>query len=126
MTIMEFLTIVALLGSGASLVLAIVTIFFARAIEKDTRSNFEETQQLLAEIDKRATVTEKTVTETQNKLLETMTSIINQTVIPPKEDLGDQMGLAFMQMMMQDPAKAEKVLQTMMPLIEKGKESKKV
>ncbi len=135
MTIMDILVIISLIASIASVILAIVAITLARTAEKDSHENFERTQKMmaehydktksvLAEIDKRAAVTEKTVRDSQEQLLNTVTSIIKETVIPKKQDMGEQFGIMFMQLMMQDPSAAKKIIETMKPLIELGKKDK--
>lgn len=135
MSVLDLLAVLSLVASGASLVLAVVTIFYARASQKDARASFAETQKLMAEqyertkgvlteIDKRSAVTDRTVRDTQEKMLSTITTIINETVIPKKADMGEQFGLAFIQMMMQDPAKAGQVLEKMKPLVEMGRKGK--
>lgn len=78
---------------------------------------YEKTKDVLVEIDKRATVTEKTVTESQQQMLNTITSIINETVIPKKQDYGEQFAMLFMQTMMKDPESATKILDTMKPFM---------
>lgn len=126
MDITQVLTVVSLLASGASLLLAIVAISFARNAEREIHDNFartqdmmqshhERTKEVLAEIDKRAAVTERTVTDAQDRLLTTMTSIINETVIPKKVNAGEQLGMLFMQQMMEDPDKAGTILEKMKP-----------
>lgn len=129
MSIIDVLTGVSLVASIVSLVLAIVAINFSKTAEKDSRGNFERTQKMmlefydktkdvLAEIDKRATVTEKTVTDSQQQLLNTMTSLINETVIPKKQDIGEQLGIKFIEKLMKDPNNAGKMMETLVPLME--------
>jgi len=97
--------IVSLLTTLASLTLAIVAIWFARAAEKESRSNYEKTKDVLAEIDKRAEVIQTTVSDSQRQLMGTMTNILNETVIPKKQDMGEMMAASFLQAIL--PAIAE-------------------
>lgn len=114
---MSVFDVISFLASVTSLILAIVAIAAAKNSEREVRANFEKTQRVmaeyqdktkdvLAEIDKRAAVIERTVTESQRHLMDTMTNIINETVIPKKPDAGEQMGLQFMQQMLANPDQA--------------------
>jgi len=125
MTSMDVLSTVSLIASCASLALAVFTIWFARATERENRENYQRSRDVLAEIDKRATVTERTVTDAQKQLLDTFTALLNKSITPDKPDMGEQFGMAFMQMMMDDPTKASKVLDKIKPLMEFGQQQKK-
>jgi len=131
MNFMDMLTFVSLAVGFSSLTLALVTIHLARAAQKDSRDTFDltrkmmseyydKTKDVLSQIDKRATVIEKTVTDAQEKLMTTITSIVNKTIFPEKEDFGERMGVMFLQKMMQDPGNAGKMVEAMKPLIELG------
>lgn len=78
----------------------------------------DKTKDVLAEIDKRAAVIERTVTESQRHLMDTMTNIINETVIPKKPDAGEQMGLQFMQQMLANPAQAGESMKGLAEIME--------
>lgn len=136
MTIMDFLAIFSLIASIASVILAIVAITFSRSSEIHSRNNFTENQKMmadyydkiknvLAELDKRATITEKTVTDSHEKLLNTVTSLIQETIFPKKPDIGEQFGTMFLQLMIQNPEAAAKMLETMRPWIELTQKYKK-
>lgn len=120
--------LISFLASITSLILAVVAIIAAKNSEKEVRANFERTQQVmadyqektkavLAEIDKRAAVIEQTVTESQRQLMNTMTNIINETVIPKKIDLGEQVGLQFMQQMLTNPAQGGETMKGLTDLM---------
>ena len=108
--------VLSLLASLASLVLALVAIWFARATEKEARANYQRTKDVLGEIDKRAAVIETTVSESQRQLLDTMTNILNETVIPKKQDVGEMLGAQLIQAlipaMTQNPAKLKELMET--------------
>ncbi|MVB15592.1 hypothetical protein D6V29_12525 [Vibrio cholerae] len=119
---------ISFLASIASLILAIVAIQAARNSEREVRENFEKTQKVmeeyqertkavLAEIDKKSAVIEKTVSESQRQLMDTMTNIINETVIPKKTNIGEEMGIKFMQQLMSNPQKAGDMMGALEPLI---------
>ncbi|MDF3124735.1 hypothetical protein [Rheinheimera sp. 1928-s] len=130
--------VISFLSSIASLILAIVAILAAKSSEKEVRDNFEKTQrvmmeyqertkEVLAEIDKKAEVIERTVSESQRQLMNTMTNIINETVIPKKVDMGEQLGMQFMQQMFSNPEKANEMmggLAQMMKIAEMQKDKK--
>ena len=86
------------------------------------RDYYDRTKAVLAEIDKRAAVTERTVTESQQQLLDTVTTLLRETAVPPKADAGEQFGQAFMQAMLQDPAKAPQLMDSFTRLMDFGKQ----
>jgi len=115
------LDFISLLASLSSLILAIVAIQAAKSSEKEVRSNFEKTQKMmveyesrtkdvLAEIDKKSAIIERTVSESQKELMSTMTNIINETVIPKKSDPGEEIGMQFMQHLFTNPESAGEML----------------
>ncbi|HZX19039.1 MAG TPA: hypothetical protein VFF22_19490 [Pseudomonas sp.] len=118
---LNFIDAIAFLSSIASLILAVVAILAAKSSEREVRENFEKTQrvmmeyqertkEVLAEIDKKSEVIERTVSESQRQLMNTMTNIINETVIPKKVDMGEQLGMQFMQQMFTNPEKANEMM----------------
>ncbi|WP_120512641.1 hypothetical protein [Photobacterium salinisoli] len=129
---MENLTIVdviSLIASLASLILAVVAIQAAKSSEREVRNNFEKTQNMmveyesrmkdvLSEIDKKSAVIERTVSESQRELMSTMTNIINETVIPKKRDMGEELGIQFLQSMMSNPQQAGSMIEGLAPLID--------
>ncbi len=132
---MSIIEVIAFLSSIASLILAIVAINAAKNSEKEVRENFEKTQkvmseyqertkEVLAEIDKKSAVIERTVSESQRQLMDTMTNIINETIIPKKKDMGEEMGMQFMQQLMANPNEAGSMMSALEPLM-KMAETKK-
>ena len=118
---LSIIDVISFLSSIASLILAIVAILAAKNSEREVRDNFEKTQrvmieyhertkEVLAEIDKKSEVIERTVSESQRQLMTTMTNIINETVIPKKIDMGEQLGMQFMQQMFSNPEKANEMM----------------
>ena len=108
------LDLISLIASISSLILAIVAIQAAKSSEKEVRENFIKTQEMLnqfesrnkevmAEIDKKSAVIERTVSDSQQKLMDTLTNILNETVIPKKEDMGEKMGMQMLEQMMSNP-----------------------
>jgi hypothetical protein len=133
MTWMDALTVVSFFASIASLSLAVYTIWLAHLSEQRVQSLFDKTQSLvsqhfekvngvLAEVDKRAVLIDRTVSEAQRTMLHTLTTIVSETAIPKKADMGEQMAAAFMQSLLEDPTKAGKALEKMMPLIHLGQQ----
>jgi hypothetical protein len=97
MTIIEAFS---LISSIASVTLALVAIWAAKSTEKEVRGNFQKTQEMmtqfemrtkdvLAGVDKKSAVIERTVSESQQKLMDTLTNILTETVIPKTEDSND-------------------------------------
>lgn len=110
--------IVTMITGVASVVLAIFAIWLSKSAERESRANSEKTRDLLAEIDKRAAVTEKAVVESHQQLLNTVTGLLNQTAVPTKPDIGEELGMKFMETLMQNPAQAEQMMKGLQPLID--------
>ena len=121
-TLTQILTWLSLFVGVASLVLSCYTIWLARFTESETRlafqrnedrmrEHYEKTKDVLAEIDKRAAVIDNTIQQSQQHLLQTVTTLLNETVIPKKPDMGEQLGMKFMESMMQDPKQMPKMLE---------------
>ena len=111
---------VSLLTGLVSIVLAVFAIWFSKAAERESRENYENTKDVLAEIDKRAMMIDRTVSENQQELLSTVTSLLRETVIPPKVDMEEQLGMAFIQTILSDPEKGAHILSTIQPFIEQS------
>ena len=121
--------VISVITGITSVIMAGFAIWLGKSSERESKANFERTQtmmleynektkEVLAEIDKRATVIEKTVSESQQHLLNTVTSLLSQTAIPTKADLGEQFAMQLMQTMMQDPTKGAEVLERLQPFID--------
>ena len=121
--------ILSLITGVISLVLAGFAIWLGKSAERESRANFDRTQSMmadyydktkdvLAEIDKRAAVIEKTVAESHQQLLNTVTNLLSQIATPAKPDIGEQLGMEFMQQMMRDPAQAKQMMEALQPLID--------
>jgi hypothetical protein len=50
-------------------------------------------------------VIENVVQRNQEQLMTTMTNLINETIIPKKPDLSEQLGMQLLQGLLQDPTK---------------------
>ena len=125
--------IITLVTGVASLILAIFAIWLGKSSERESRANFERTQNImreyyektkdvLAEIDKRAAVTEKTVTDSQQQLLDTVTNILKEMAVPTKPDVGEQIGIEFFQSWMRDPEQATKSMEILQTFVDKTTE----
>ena len=144
---MDALTIISLVAGIVSIVLAVVAMVTASMSEKRSQASFEKTQEMarkhyddtqkmmqeiydktkdaLAEIDKKSTVIESVVQRNQEQLLGTMTNLLNETIIPKKADMGEQLGMQFMQSLMQNPTNATESMKMLMELSDKfGKDKK--
>ena len=126
---MDILTTVFLVTGVASIVLAVVAMVTASTSEKRSQANFEKTQEMmrkhyddtqkmmheiydktkdaLAQIDKKAEVIENVVRRNQEHLMDTMTNLLNETVIPKKPDKGEEIGLQFLTALVQNPSGAK-------------------
>ncbi len=136
MTYMDVLTVLSLLVGLVSIGLAVFAMQFAKKSEEQSRDNFERTQDmmrsfydktkdLLNEVDKRTSVTEKAISSSQQQLLSTMTSIVNETVIPKKQDVGEQIGLMFFQQLLSNPKEAGGMMEALKPFMDMVEQDKK-
>ena len=114
----NFLDVIFLFSAIASIVLAITAISAANKSAKEVRDNFEKTQSmmvnyesrikdLLSEINTKSAIIEKTVSESQQSLMGTMTNIINETVLPKKVDAGEQAAIQMINKLMENPGQSE-------------------
>ena len=121
---LSIVEVISFIASITSLILAIVAINAAKSSEREVRENFEKTQkvmeeyqertkEVLAEIDKKSAIIERTVSESQKQLMDTMTNIINETVIPKKKDMGEELGIQLVTQMMNNPGKSNDMMKTM-------------
>jgi len=133
--LIDTLVVISVVSSLTCVVLAIVAITFARTTRRESLNNFnrtqsvmteqlEKTKKVLGEIDKRAAATEKTVTDAQDRLLDTATKILSEIVVPKKEDFAEVFGFRFMQMMAENPQAAKKFMELLKPYIEKTRKPK--
>jgi len=126
---MDIVTIIFLITGIASIVLAIVAMVTASASEKRGQANFERTQEMmhkhyedtqrmmqeiydktknaLSQIDKKAEIIENVVQRNQEHLMTTMTNLLNETVIPKKPNLGEELGMQFISSILQNPSDAK-------------------
>jgi len=121
---MDIFTTISLVTGVASIVLAIVAMVTASASEKRSQANFEKTQAMmqdiydktkdaLAQVDKKAEVIESVVQRNQEQLMNTVTNLLNETVIPKKPDMNEQIGMQLMTGLLQDPSKMAENLQSL-------------
>jgi hypothetical protein len=110
-----------------SIALAIIAMFSSKATEKRSQENFEKTQSMmhdiydktkdaLAQIDKKAEIIDAVVQRNQEQLIKTMTNILNETVIPKKPDMGEEIGTQFLANILKNPADATENIKTLMAL----------
>ena len=120
----QILSWVSLFVGISALVLSGYTIWLARVTERETREKFqraedrmhehyERLKDVLSAIEVKGATTEQTVRISQEHLISTITNLINEIVIPKKQDMGDQISLLFAQSFLNDPAGAEKRIQFM-------------
>jgi Na+-transporting NADH:ubiquinone oxidoreductase subunit NqrC len=74
---MGTIEIFSLVASIASIILAVVAILLSLSSEQRSQQNHFKTVELLAQVDKRAEITEKTVGEHFEKLMGTVLDIVN-------------------------------------------------
>ncbi len=107
--------LLALLGSVASITLAIVSIWLARTAVRDSQANFEKTSNTLSTINERAAGTEKVVGEHFDKLMETVLSIVNTATTGPE--------VRKAELESQDKAQQAKIQEQMFEIVREAIES---
>lgn len=133
---LDFPFVVSLIIGVVSIVLAFFAIWLGRSAERESRANYEQTKdtmhqyydrtkEVLAEIDKRAAVIERTVTESQQQLLDTVTNLLKQTAVPPKNDAAEQAQQAVLQTMLQDPDKGMQMIEMLSAIGEKSEKQQR-
>ncbi|WP_127576760.1 hypothetical protein [Paenibacillus barengoltzii] len=121
MSLMDVLSLLSLFVGIVSIILAIFAMYSANRSEQRSKDNFDKTQEmiskfyestkdLLHQIETRTSVTEKVVLSNQDQLLNTMTTIVNETVIPKKQDMGEQIGMMFFQQLISNPQGTSEML----------------
>lgn len=129
LSLLDIISILSLLVGIISIVLAIYSMASSKRAEERSKQNFIDTQdkirdfydktkEVLNEIDKRSSTTETVVSNSQEKLLNTMTQIINETVIPKKEDMGEQLGMMFFQQLLSNPKNSSEMINALQPFID--------
>ena len=127
-SIMDSIMWFSLIASIFSIILAIVAITTSKNLEKQTQNNLDRTQSfmqeqydktkdVLAEIDKRSTITENTVNESLNKISGATKKTVDESIVSNNQDLGDQLEFMLLQLIKQDPERGEKLIESLKPLI---------
>jgi hypothetical protein len=119
--VLSWLSLIVGIGSIA---ISVFAIWYARTTEQESRGQFNKTKDLLSEIDKRSALIERTVSDSQKDMMATITRIIDATVIPQKQNMGELFAAEMMQSLMQDPAKGAKTLKALQPFIDLAQQSK--
>lgn len=125
----QILSWVSLFVGVAALVLSFYTIGLTRQTERETRESFqraedrmaehyEKLKSVLAAIETRSATTEQSVKLSQDHLLNTITNLVNETVIPKKPDMGEQLGAQFLQSFMNDPDGGMKKIESLAGLMQ--------
>ena len=89
-----------------SIVLALVAIWHSWQSERKSNENYNLTKDLLSDMSQKAAVIEATVSNTQAKLVDTITEIAK-----PKQDSQEEMLMnALLPMLMQNPEALERLI----------------
>ena len=96
---MDISVVVALVVGAVSIVLALVAIWHSWQSERKSNENYNLTKDLLSDMSEKAAVIEATVSNTEAKLVDTITEIAK-----PKQDSQEEMLMnALLPMLMQNP-----------------------
>ena len=71
--------------------------------QKMLQENYEKTKELLSEIDKKAAVIDSVVQKNQEQMMNILTNIVNETIIPKKPNYGEQFGVEFLEGFLSNP-----------------------
>lgn len=145
--LMSILEIISLVASVASIILAVFAMIYAKYSSEQSQRNFDKTQELLqknyentqkvlqdnydktkdvlAEIDKKSAIIDSVVQKNQDQLMQTMTNLLKETVIPKKVDPAEQMGMLLFQKMLQDPVQCNNMLKGIKSISETMNNTKK-
>jgi hypothetical protein len=107
--------------SISSISLAIVAMIQAHVSAKESRENYQRTKEVLAQIDTRAAVIEATVQKAQDQLMNTVMKIIDELVLPKKEDNAKTM---FFKLMQENPQMQDLAVQNFKGIMEKQNSAK--
>lgn len=124
MPLVDVLSIVSLVVGLVSIVLAVVAMWLSKNSERESRENLNQARQVLSEVDKKAAVIQSTVAESQKELQSTLTTLLTKTLIPEKNDMGEQFAMMFMQKLMSDPESAAQLMQGLQPFIDASEKNK--
>ena len=136
-TVMQILTWLSLFVGIASVTLAGYTIWLARMTERDARQNYqraddrmrdhyERTKEVLAAIETRSAVIEQTVKLSQDHLLNTITNLVNEIIIPKRPDAAKELETQFMQMVLTNPGKMNESMEVVKRMAEHTKATQKI
>lgn len=104
---MDFPFVVSLVVGVISIVLAVMAIWLGIQSERRSAEYYDRTKDTLSEISQKAAVIEGTVSNTQEKLVDTVTAIAK-----PKEETQDEMiAKAVLPSMVQNPQMLEKMIE---------------
>lgn len=111
--------ILSLVVGIVSIVLAIISMVASKKAEEQSFHNYEKTQALLAEIDKKAAVIDSVVQRNQEQMMNTLTNIVNEAVIPKKRNYGEEIGAQFiLGLLSGNPESAQNSISTLGALAE--------
>ena len=97
---------VSLVIGVTSIVLAIVAILYGFQAERKSTDNYNRTKDVLSEISQKAAVIEGTVSNTQKKLVDTVTAIAR----PKEETQEDKILQAVIPSILQNPQMLERLV----------------
>lgn len=98
---------VSLVVGAVSIILAVLAIWLSIQSERRSTENYDRTKDILSEISEKAAVIEGTVSNTQEKLVDTVTAIAK-----PKEETQDEMiAKVLLPSMVQNPQMLEKLIE---------------
>ena len=103
---MNSVEVVSIILGIVSATLSIVAIVLSFKNERESRHNYELTKDALSKIAEKSALIEKTVNDSQSKIDQTINRIIEETVLPQKEDMGEKFGMMMLQSVFNDPEKA--------------------
>ena len=86
-----------------SIAIAAVAIWMNRVSERENRANHEKVLEALAAID-------SSVSKTQKHILDTVTDVLREPTVPPKDDFDQLVKIMLLQVLIDDPEKFMKIM----------------
>ena len=109
---MDIPTTISIIVGALSVAIACFAMMQVQSAARESRANYDKTKDVLGQIDKKAEVIEKVVSDNQRELLDT----VKKLAIPEKLDPGEAIGMEFFKAMIQDPDKFNNMIPTLVQL----------
>ena len=98
----ELAFVVSTIAGVVSIALAIFAIWIARAAERESRENYKQTRDLLAEVERTAGITETIISQSHRQLQDTLITLVTpKPTVDPASNQDAEMGLRLFESLIQ-------------------------